>query len=125
MGNLELRRATFAQAFKTLEEILNMPFSVIVRDASIQRFEYTFEAAWKMLQVYLAEREGLVCNSPKGVFRAAGSSGLLSMDLVEQALEMTDDRNRTSHTYIEAVSQKIYGQLPRYRDVMGVLLQVC
>ena len=35
------------QALVTLEEIVKEPFSVIVRDATIQRFEYTFELIMK------------------------------------------------------------------------------
>ncbi len=31
------------KALETLKEIVNTPFSVIVRDAAIQRFEYNFE----------------------------------------------------------------------------------
>ncbi|SDM70837.1 Nucleotidyltransferase substrate binding protein like [Geoalkalibacter ferrihydriticus] len=38
----------------------------IVRDAAIQRFEYTFEAVWKAAQLYLREKEGL----DRGLLRA-------------------------------------------------------
>jgi len=43
------------RALVTLEEILAQPFSVIARDASIQRFEYSFESLWKVLKVYLRQ----------------------------------------------------------------------
>ena len=45
------------------------PFSMIIRDATIQRFEYTFEALWKFLKEYLKEKEGIVSNSPKACFK--------------------------------------------------------
>ena len=32
---------------------------MIERDAAIMRFAYTFEAAWKAVQLYLYEHEGL------------------------------------------------------------------
>ena len=48
--------------------------------------------------------------------------GLLSASDVETCLVMTDDRNLTSHTYIEAVAEAIYSKLPVYRDVMERLL---
>jgi hypothetical protein len=35
---------------------------------------------------------------------------------------MTDDRNLTSHTYIEAVAEKIYQKLPPYAQLMRKLL---
>jgi nucleotidyltransferase substrate binding protein (TIGR01987 family) len=73
------RRLEIAQqALSTLEEILHEPFSAIVRDATIQRFEYTFEAVWKALREHLLEMEGIVCNSPKSCFREAFSLGYLS-----------------------------------------------
>ncbi len=106
----------------TLDEVLRTPFSVIVRDASIQRFEYTFESLWKLLKVYLAEHEGVVCNSPKQCFREALKVGLLSVQQAEMCLIMADDRNLTSHTYIEAVAKAIYGKLPSYLGVMNTLL---
>jgi len=42
---------TLNQALLSLEEILAEEFSVIVRDATIQRFEYTFELGWKIFLV--------------------------------------------------------------------------
>lgn len=44
------------------------------------------------------------------------------MQEAETCLIMTDDRNLTSHTYIEAVADAIYGKLPSYLDVMNSLL---
>ncbi|NOR64537.1 MAG: hypothetical protein GQ468_00805 [Candidatus Scalindua sp.] len=38
---------------ETLKEILDEPFSVLVRDATIQRFEYTFESLWKFLRSFM------------------------------------------------------------------------
>ena len=43
----------FGLALKSLENILNEKENVIVRDATIQRFEYTCEAMWKALKLYL------------------------------------------------------------------------
>ena len=41
MEKLVMRLDACRRAVNTLDEILQMPFTVIVRDASIQRFEYT------------------------------------------------------------------------------------
>jgi nucleotidyltransferase substrate binding protein (TIGR01987 family) len=122
MEKLSERLAAGRRAMATLDEILQMPTSVIIRDASIQRFEYTFESLWKLLKAYLVEYEGIVCNSPKQCFREALKVGLLSVQEVETCLIMTDDRNLTSHTYIEAIAQAIYGKLPSYLGVMNSLL---
>ncbi len=47
-------------ALLTLEEILTLDVSSdIIRDAAIQRFEYTFEAVWKAGKRFLLEIEGV------------------------------------------------------------------
>lgn len=106
------------KAIDTLREILEEPFSIIVRDATIQRFEYTFEAVWKFLKEYLKEQEGIICNSPKSCFKEAFSIGLLTEEETVEFLEMTDDRNMTSHTYKEEVSEILYGKIKRYYKLM-------
>ncbi|MEW6096609.1 MAG: HI0074 family nucleotidyltransferase substrate-binding subunit [bacterium] len=120
---LRLRNKDAAKAVESLGEILEEPFSIIVRDATIQRFEYTFEAIWKLLKEYLREREGLICNSPKSCFREAFSAGLLTEDETVQFLEMTDDRNMTTHIYKEEISQILYGKIPTYYRLMELLLE--
>jgi Nucleotidyltransferase substrate binding protein like len=37
----------FQKAVLKLEEILMLPKDEVVHDATVQRFEYTFELAWK------------------------------------------------------------------------------
>lgn len=122
MAELDTRLVTCQRALFTLEQVLEMPYSIIVRDASIQRFEYSFEITWKLLKTYLAEAEGVICNSPKRCFREALQTGLLSIDETEVCLTMTDDRNLTSHTYIETIAQSIYAKLPGYLQTMKALV---
>lgn len=122
MEKLKERLDSCRNALATLDEALNMPFSVIVRDGSIQRFEYSFETTWKLLKAYLEQHEGIVCNSPKSCFREAFRVGLLSTADTETCLTMTDDRNLTSHTYIEAIAKRMYSRLPAYLAVMQSLV---
>jgi nucleotidyltransferase substrate binding protein (TIGR01987 family) len=116
----ERLRAT-RRALDTLAEALGMPFSVVVRDAAIQRFEYSFESLWKLLRAYLEVAEGIVSNSPKQCFREGLKVGLLAAEEAERCLEMTDDRNLTSHTYIETIAAVIFGKLPAYQGLMNDL----
>jgi nucleotidyltransferase substrate binding protein (TIGR01987 family) len=113
--------AVFSRALQTLKEILQESKNTIVRDASIQRFEYTFESAWKILKVYLYTIEGIDCGSPKSCFRQALPTGVLTVEEVENALSMCDDRNLTSHTYLETVAEKIYVKLPEYLRILEKL----
>jgi len=121
--NLKIRTASLVAALQTLEEALSLPFSVIVRDASILRFEYSFEACWKALKEYLKEREGVVCGSPKSCLREAYQLRLLTEAETEEALKMVDARHLTAHTYVEAVAQSIFEKLPGYLRIMHLLAQ--
>ncbi len=78
MEKLKERLQSCVAALETLDEALRLPFSVIVRDAALQRFEYSFESTWKLLKSYLEMYEGVVCNSPKSCFREAFLAGLFS-----------------------------------------------
>ena len=121
MEKLKERLQSCEAALMTLNEALRLPFSIIVRDAAIQRFEYSFESTWKLLKGYLEMQEGIICNSPQGCFREALQAGLLSREESETCLIMTDDRNLTSHTYLEALAASIFAKLPAYLTVMQSL----
>ena len=114
----KLKIKSFGNALLTLEEILGEKKNAIVRDATIQRFEYTFEAMWKALKFYLLNIEGQNCNSPKQCIRSAGQVGILNAEETELALKLADDRNLTTHTYIEAVADKIFRKIPEYCKIM-------
>lgn len=120
---MKLRYSDALKSLMTLEEILREPFSIIVKDATIQRFEYTFEALWKFLKEYLKEREGIISNSPKACFKEIFSSGFLTEEDTVRCLEMTDRRNDTSHTYKEEVAHLIYSKIKGYYTLMKNLLE--
>ena len=92
-------------ALNTLEEILEQPFSLIIRDATIQRFEYTFELAWKLFRK-AAIIEGIKVGSPRQAIRAMYDVGLL--DDIDTWFEMMNDRNRTSHTYSATTAEQVF-----------------
>ncbi|MBF0345038.1 MAG: nucleotidyltransferase substrate binding protein [Nitrospirae bacterium] len=123
MERVALRHKSAIRAVGTLREILGVQYSVIVRDASIQRFEYSFETLWKLLKEYLRFNDGVVCNSPKSCFKEALSTGLLTSEDTVAFLEMTDDRNLTSHTYMEEIADTIYSNLERYCSLMEKVLE--
>ncbi len=119
MERLKLRYNDCRNAIKTLKIILDEKYSIIVRDATIQRFEYTFEAFWKFVKEFLREREGIVCNSPKKCFRELFSIGeVIGEKEATKLLEMVDDRNMTSHTYKEEVAQILFNRVNGYYNLM-------
>jgi len=109
-------------ALARLREILAEDYSVIVRDATIQRFEFTFEVAWKLTREYLKRQEGVICNSPKECFRKAFKVGLLDDEQSVVALQMVDDRNNTVHTYREPVAAAIFAAIPGHFRVLEHLV---
>lgn len=122
MERLALRHKDALRALNTLKEILKEPFSVIVRDAAIQRFEYTFEAFWKFIREYLKEKEGIIANSPKACFKEIFSLGFSREEETVNLQEMTDKRNDTTHTYKEDVAQGIYNKIGGYCLLMENIL---
>ncbi|WP_276605759.1 nucleotidyltransferase substrate binding protein [Thermus tengchongensis] len=117
--HLRERTALFRRAVERLGNALARPKDEFIWDSAIQRFEFTFELAWKVLKLYL-EREGLEARSPRAAIRGAFQVGLLPED--PGWLEMLELRNLTSHTYDEALAERIYAALPqalaRFQDLL-------
>jgi nucleotidyltransferase substrate binding protein (TIGR01987 family) len=107
----EERKGDVRNAAARLREVADTPLNEIVRDATIQRFEFTFEVIWKTLKFYL-EREGLEVASPRQTIKQAFSEGLIpTEDEADTWFMMLEDRNRTSHVYREEVAQEIYDRV--------------
>ena len=116
-------RSRLAMASRTRARLAELAGRTTVtdveRDAAIQRFEFSFEAAWKAAQLFLAAKEGIDAASPKSAIRHSLQVGLLSEDDARLALEMADDRNRTVHTYNEELAKRIFADLDRYAALLG------
>ncbi len=124
MERIRERLQIAGQALATLDELVGAAeVSAVIRDASIQRFEYSFEAVWKASQLYLREMEGVEQASPKGVIRASFQVGLLDEGQAALALHMTDQRNLTAHTYNQDLAAAIHSQLPAFARLMAAWLK--
>ena len=125
MERIEERLAVAHSALGTLEELTGLGPEVteVERDATIKRFEYTFETVWKAAQIYLRQMEGLDVGSPKGVIRASLSIGLLTENEAKLGLEMTDDRNLAVHVYNRDLAKAISDRIPEYAKLMGKWLE--
>jgi len=75
------------------------------KEGLVQRFEYTFELAWKTMKDYLASK-GLDVAYPRDVLKEAFASGLIENG--ELWMEMLDNRNMLSHTYDEKTFEVAY-----------------
>jgi len=95
------RYENFEKAFLLLKEVIEMDFdqlNQLEKEGIIQRFEYTFELAWKVLKDKM-EDDGIVMEtiSPKYVVRKAFETKYIRD--AETWLLMIGDRNLMSHTY--------------------------
>jgi nucleotidyltransferase substrate binding protein (TIGR01987 family) len=105
------RQAAVLNAAARLAEAATLPETDIVRDAAIQRFEFTFELVWKTLQLYL-EHEGLESSGPRAVLKRTFVMRLIpDQDEADVWLQMLDDRNLTSHAYDDTLAVRIYTRI--------------
>ena len=74
-------------------------------DATIQRFEFCFELAWKLMKAVLSY-EGIEVSSPRASIREGWKQGLVQE--AEAWLDMLEKRNLSAHTYNEQTAQAIY-----------------
>jgi nucleotidyltransferase substrate binding protein (TIGR01987 family) len=97
-----------SDAYERLMEAVNERETSLSIDGTIQRFEFTFEQAWKTIQKFI-RYEGFDCNTPRECLRKAYSAGLI--DDEDIWLDMLDDRNITSHVYNETLAKGIYDRI--------------
>ena len=113
-----LRLRSFQSAIDRLDASLAQPKTEWTRDAAIQRFEFTFELAWKAVAA-AAQAQGVDARSPREAFRRAFALGWIGEEDVW--LRMLDDRSRTTHTYNEAIAEEIFERLQAYANVLRTL----
>ena len=81
-----------------------------LRDAVIQRFEYSYELSWKMLKRHLEQvvpDPGMVDQwSFKELMREAAERGLITA--VEPGIEYRYQRNMTAHVYDAETAKRVY-----------------
>ena len=104
--------ADFEKSLKAFDEVLALDKTFVYTQAAIKTFEITTELSWKLMQTYLRESNGYVCNSPKECVRLAFQNELINEDTYW--LEIIDIRNRTVHTYSQKYIEHIYNDyLPK------------
>jgi nucleotidyltransferase substrate binding protein (TIGR01987 family) len=119
MEKIKLLFDDLRKASKKLSEASAQDGTDMNRDATIQRFEFTFELAWKLFQAILAA-EGIESYGPRNAIREAGKLGLI--DDVEKWLEFLTARNLATHTYNEKLAGKVYGESKIFLDKLSKVL---
>ena len=111
---------SFEKALLQLGDALEESESPIVRDACLQRFEFSYELLWKTLKIFLEEIHGVRAVSPRQVFKEAFALSIIDEELT--FVEMIESRNTLSHTYNEEQAAKIYLKCADYLKAMNSVL---
>ena len=118
------RFRNFSQALALLREAAEddpIHLSDLEREGLIQRFEYTFELAWKTLKDVL-EYDGvrIVTITPRNVIQTAFAAKMI--DDGSGWIDMLTDRNAMSHEYDSAASEQVADNVhSRYLDLFAEL----
>ncbi|PTY39377.1 HI0074 family nucleotidyltransferase substrate-binding subunit [Brachyspira hampsonii] len=93
----------FEKAFNLLKSVFEEKeineLSLLEQEGVVQRFEYTYELAWKTLKDYL-EYNGSLNNidiSPRNIFKEAYAAKIIKSQ--DEFIDMMLSRNLLSHTY--------------------------
>ncbi|MGH7989140.1 MAG: nucleotidyltransferase substrate binding protein [Limisphaerales bacterium] len=112
----------FEKALETLEQIVVRPVDDIVRDATIQRFEYTYELAWKMIKRHLdwSGYSDTASLSKRDLFREAAKTKLIAN--ADAWFDYHQARNETSHTYELKTAEEVYEAAVKFAPDARALL---
>ena len=122
LSALEKALASLARA---LLRSHGVPADEELRDACIQRFEYTFELAWKMLkrrlELDVPSTDAVDTLSYRAMIRLAAERGLLANP--QAWFDYRDQRNLTSHTYDLVIAQQVYACIADFKRDADELLE--
>lgn len=102
---------------KALEKLHNVNFSSqeeIVHDGAIQRFEFSFELCWKLMQVKAAEN-GIESFGPRNAIRNAARLQLIENP--DSWMKYLGYRNLSTHTYDQKSAKEIFVALPGFLEL--------
>jgi len=119
MTKLESLIKSLEKANRRLKEAADLSPNRINKDATIQRFEFTFELAWKTIQEYVRD-QGLDCKSPKGCIREGARLSILARP--ETWFKFLDNRNLITHTYNEKLADRVYRHAVKFSKEVDKLL---
>lgn len=99
------------QANDSLIEAMSQVTNDLTRDGAIQRFEYTFELAWKTMK-RLLRAKGSEVNHPRDVFREAAAESYIADP--SQWFVFLEKRNKSTHIYKKEIADEVFSELPRF-----------
>jgi nucleotidyltransferase substrate binding protein (TIGR01987 family) len=117
---MQLDLSSYVKAISSLEQALNeyaINSNSFMRDACIQRFEYTYELSWKMLKRFLE----ITSPNPiefdemsfQNLIRTGSEKGLL-LNGWDQWAKYRNARATTSHVYNEIKAVEVFAEIPGF-----------
>jgi len=120
MTKLESLIKDLKKANQRLKEATEAKPTRMNKDATIQRFEFTFELSWKTIQEYIKD-QGFDCNSPKNCIREGARLEIINNP--EDWFEFLEARNLIAHTYNEKLANKVYRKASKFPQEIDDLLK--
>ena len=120
MTKLESLIKDLKKANQRLKEATEAKPTRMNKDATIQRFEFTFELSWKTIQEYIKD-QGFDCNSPKNCIREGARLEIINNP--EDWFEFLEARNLIAHTYNEKLANKVYQKALKFPQKIDDLLK--
>jgi len=120
MTQLENLIRNLKKANQRLKEAVKAKPTQMNKDATIQRFEFTFELAWKAIQAYVGD-QGFDCKSPKNCIREGARLEII--DNPEDWFDFLRERNLIAHTYNEKMADRIYKRALKFPQEVDILLK--
>lgn len=115
---IEMKQADYHRALERLQSALQKEPDAddMYLDATIHRFEFCFELAWKLMKCVL-DYEGIEVSSPRSSIREGWKQGMIAD--AETWLDMQEKRNLSTHTYNQSTALAVYRLInEKYIDLL-------
>lgn len=122
------RFENFDRALRLLEEALSVDINTrsdLEKEGIVQRFEFTFELAWKTLRDYMQSQGAAIDPvTPRRVIKQGFSMRVIGDG--QTWIDMLEHRNQMSHTYdrrgfdaaVEAIANRYVHALTEFRGFL-------
>ncbi|HQZ87581.1 MAG TPA: nucleotidyltransferase substrate binding protein [Gammaproteobacteria bacterium] len=118
-------KKAFLSLTKAMDRSKQNPEDLEVRDACIQRFEYTYELSIKFIKRYIETEnpspENIDQMNYRDFLRLAAEIGLI--EIVELWFQFREARNITSHAYDETKAIEVFNVIPSFIQQVNYLLE--
>lgn len=123
--NLDPLKKAFLSLTKAVDRAKQNPEDLEVRDACIQRFEYTYELSIKFIKRYIETEnpspENVDQMNYRDFLRLAAEIGLI--EIADLWFQFREARNNTSHAYDEAKAIIVFNAIPGFIEQTSFLLK--